>query len=149
MPGSLRAIYVADTDGGPIRAIDRAEIRTDYGIVGDRAAGKSDRHVTVFRREDFLDAVREARLEETAEDGSTRRNLETQDLSAAELKGPILRVGDVVLRVTDDCRGCGIMDKSVGPGAQKALEGRAGVCCIVETGGSIRLGDPITCEQDH
>lgn len=149
MPGALRAIYVADIEGGPIRAIDSAEIRTDHGIVGDRAAGKSDRHVTVFRREDFLAAVREAGLEETAQDGSTRRNLETQDLSADELQGPILRVGDVVLRVTDDCRGCGIMNKSVGPGAQKALEGRAGVCCIVQSGGSIRVGDPITCEQDH
>ena len=149
MPGSLRAIYVADTEGGPIRAIDSAEIRSDHGIVGDRAAGTPDRHVTVFRREDFLDAIREAGLEDSAQDGSTRRNLETQDLSAAELQGPILHIGDVVLRVTSDCRGCGIMNKSVGAGAQKALEGRAGVCCIVQSGGSIRPGDPITCQPDH
>ncbi len=149
MPGVLRAIYVADTEGGLIRAIDSADVRTDHGIVGDRAAGKPDRQVTVFRREDFLDAVRDAGLQATAQDGSTRRNLETQDLSAAELQGPILRVGDVVLRVTDDCRGCGIMNESVGPGAQQSLEGRAGVCCIVESGGDIRVGDPITCDQGH
>jgi len=146
MPGSLRAIYIADHEGGPIRAIEAAEIRADHGIVGDRAAGTADRHVTVFRREDFLAAVRDAGLESTAEDGSTRRNLETQDLSADELAGPMLRIGDVVLKVTDECRGCGIMNKSVGPGARKALEGRAGVCCVVESGGTIRVGDPITSE---
>lgn len=146
MPGTLRAIYVADHEGGPIRSIDVAEVRAEHGIVGDRAAGTPDRHVTVFRREDFLDAIREAGLEGTAQDGSTRRNLETEDLSAEELQGPILHIGQIVLRVTQDCRGCGIMNKSVGPGAQKALKGRAGVCCVVESGGTLQKGDTITAE---
>jgi MOSC domain-containing protein YiiM len=60
--------------------------------------------------------------------------------------GQTLRVGDLVLDVTELCDPCDNMEDKIGPGARAALGNRGGVCARVVEGGTLRVGDPVRIE---
>lgn len=67
------------------------------------------------------------------------------DLDTADLvSGMLLRVGlDVILRLTFQCEACGALMARVGA-SSRSLRQRRGMLARVESGGEIRIGDPVT-----
>ena len=116
-----------------------AEIRADFGLVGDRYAKPgSDAQLTLVSTDELAHA--EARLGLVIAPGATRRNITIQGLAIPQAKGSRVRLGDVLVEVTGPADPCRLMETCVGPGAMKALAGRAGVRARVLEGGLLSVG---------
>ena len=81
------------------------------------------------------------------EPGRARENITTRGIALAKLSlGQRLRVGEVLLQVTQPCTPCDQMDE-IRQGLQEALRGRRGLLCRVIEPGHIRRGDRIEVEE--
>jgi MOSC domain-containing protein YiiM len=80
------------------------------------------------------------------EPGRARENITTRGIALANLSlGQRLRVGEVLLQVTQPCTPCDQMDE-IRQGLQEALRGRRGLLCRVIEPGHVRRGDRIEVE---
>ena len=115
---------------------------TPRGLAGERSHPR-DRAVTLLTREDWEAACRA--LGETLPWTLRRANLLVEGASLAGSVGRKLRVGAVLLEVSEDNPPCRVMD-AIHRGLRAALapEGRAGVACRVLESGELRLGDEVT-----
>ncbi len=77
-----------------------------------------------------------------------RVNLFVDGLGLPQMSGSVIRIGDVMLRVTLECDPCSRME-TIAPGLKAALtpDWRGGVCSKVLAGGMIAVGDEIRIEQ--
>lgn len=79
--------------------------------------------------------------------GRARENITTRGLPLVTLSlGQRLRVGEVLLQVTNPCTPCHQMDE-IRQGLQEALRGRRGLLCRVVESGRIRRSDRIEIEE--
>jgi MOSC domain-containing protein YiiM len=62
--------------------------------------------------------------------------------------GKRLRVGPLLVQIDELCDPCRNMETKIGPGAERALEARGGVCGRVIEGGVLRPGDPVTEDRE-
>ena len=107
--------------------------------MGDRYAKPgSDAQLTVVSTDELAHA--EALLGLVIAPGATRRNITIQGFAIPQAKGSRLRLGDVLVEVTGPADPCRLMETCVGPGAMKALAGRAGVRARVLKGGLLGVG---------
>jgi MOSC domain-containing protein YiiM len=121
--------------------VREAEIGASGGIQGDARGRKSGRQVTVLFREGWESACDELGV---ALPWVTRRaNLFVEGIAPIREDG-LLRIGDLVLEVTQETQPCHLME-AAHRGLKRALtpEWRGGVCCRVLTGGTIRVGDRV------
>ena len=138
---TLASIHVAKATRLPMRAVERATVETQRGIVGDRYHGTRHRHVTV----QSATALRAA----TDAFGSdvpahlTRRNLTVDGGDVPTAPGSLIRVGEVLLEVVRVAAPCKLLDDTIGSGAQEALRRRGGAVCRVLEGGEIAVGDRV------
>jgi MOSC domain-containing protein YiiM len=135
----VEAIHRAPKEGAAMESCDAVVIREDHGIEGDRYAGRTtDAHVTVVSTEQLAEAGRI--LGHAIPPGATRRNVTVSGIDLRSEAGARIEVGDIILEVTGPADPCRIMERSVGPGAQEALDGLAGVRARVLRGGSLSVG---------
>ncbi|MFN7950554.1 MAG: MOSC domain-containing protein [bacterium] len=127
---------------GPMEMLDRAEITTESGLVGNANGRPGRRQVTVLTREGWDAACRE--LGREVGWGTRRANLWIEGIAVARRVGARLVIGEVVLEITGETTPCSRMDAQV-PGLTSALtpDWRAGVTCRVVHGGTVRLGDVV------
>lgn len=145
MTGRLIGIARAAELMAPLEELNRVSVTVEAGIDGDARGHKPGRQVTVLFREGWQDACREAGgdLPWTAR----RANLYVEGLERPRETGGLLRISDVVLRVTDQTKPCALMEQTLaGLFAAMRPEWRGGVCCDVVSGGVIALGEPVTLE---
>ncbi len=124
-----------------MRAIERATVETQRGIVGDRYHGTKHRHVTVQSAEALRAATEAFGQDVPAE--LTRRNLTIVGGEVPTAPGSLIRVGDVLLEVVRVAAPCKLLDDTIGRGAQEALRRRGGSVCRVLAGGEIVVGDSV------
>ena len=123
-----------------------AEIRADFGIVGDRYAKPgTDSQLTLVSAEELVRAG--AKLGLLIPPGATRRNITLQDVALPQEPGARLRLGDVLVEVTGPADPCGLMETCVGPGAREALVGLSGVRARVLEGGVLTIGASVSAEE--
>lgn len=158
--GMVLAVCTAAERGVP--KIRRASVRvTKFGFEGDVHCGemrssKSDpsgwkpneRQLTIVAEEAALEAGKV--LGRTFEPGELRENILVVGLGMLEgfHPGTLLRMGKVVLRVSEQNKPCSRLEEIFGPGTMKAfLKKRGLICTVVEGAGeTIRTGNGIEVE---
>lgn len=139
--GILLGIARAPALRATLVEVEEAEVGGAGGISGDARGRKSGRQVTVLFREGWENACRE--LGVTLPWVTRRANLLIEGI-APPREGGQLRIGDLVLEVTQETQPCHLME-AAHRGLKRALtpEWRGGVCCRVVRGGKIRVGDHV------
>lgn len=143
MSGKLIGIARRDKPRVPMETLDRAAVTTAAGIEGDCRGITEDRQVTLIFREDWEAACQGLGRELP---WTTRRaNLLVEGLTGFKRVGAQLRVGSVLLEVTEENPPCRVMD-ILAEGLRVALQPdwRGGVACRVLQDGIIALGDKVS-----
>lgn len=139
------SIHIAGERNGPARSLAEAKVVTDYGIEGDwRSHPRNSRQLTLIEEESLLATGRKLGL--TVPAGSSRRQVVVRGLSLNRTVGKTLRLGHVLVWVTDICDPCENMERTIGPGARLAMAAHGGVCARVVEGGTLRVGDQVVTE---
>jgi len=129
--------------------LSAAEARADPsgGLEGDHFAGRYNRHrqVTLIQAEHL--SVISALLGQPVEAAQLRRNLLIAGINLLALKGQLVSIGGVLLRISGHCHPCSRMEASLGPGGYDAMRGHGGVTAEVLRGGILRVGDRVTRAQ--
>jgi MOSC domain-containing protein YiiM len=120
----------------------RAAISLDRGIEGDFRGATPDRQVTLLFREDWEMACNDHG--QVLPWVTRRANLYVEGLQDFKRVGARLKVGNVLLEVTEENPPCMVMDRQ-SQGLRVALQPdwRAGVACKVLTPGEVAIGDRV------
>jgi MOSC domain-containing protein YiiM len=124
------------------RKLPRTEARlvANFGLEGDRHAGRPERQVSILNAE-TVDEL--ARAGMPVEPGILGENITVEGVAVMDLHdGARLRIGQAELEITGDRPACREM-LEIHADALKAMVGRAGKMARVVTGGTVRPGDPI------
>ena len=142
MTGHLIGIARTAELRAPMQEIGVATVGIERGIEGDARGMKLGRQVTILFHEGWESACREigAHLPWT----TRRANLYVEGLDFPREAGWRLRIGDVVLVVTQETLPCELMEQAR-KGLRDAMtpDWRGGVCCSVVHGGEIRIGSAV------
>ncbi|MFH1844582.1 MAG: NTP transferase domain-containing protein [bacterium] len=139
--GRIEAVCISEQKGDRKSPVTSAEVRTDFGIVGDAHAGPWHRQVSLLPRES-IDRVRA--LIPDLSDGAFAENIVTSglDLGGIQVGDRFRTGGGVILEVTQigkECHhGCAIREIT-----GDCIMPREGVFCRVKTGGRLEPGDSI------
>jgi MOSC domain-containing protein YiiM len=136
---------VAERDGAAV-PLDVATVVADVGLEGDwRSRPGRRRQITIIEAE-ALEAVATA-LGRPVAAGASRRQVVVRGLPLNPMIGKRLRLGSVLVQIDEVCDPCENMDRTIGPRARQAMEGRGGVCGRVLEGGCLRPGDAVSVEE--
>ena len=134
------------------RKIPRNEalLITDFGLEGDRHAGRPLRQVSLLNAETVHELAQNGM---PVEPGVLGENITVEGVPVMDLQdGVRLRVGEAELEITGDRPACKEL-LTVHKNALKALVGRTGKMARVVRGGTVRPGDPIEllgrADADH
>ncbi|MBB3086967.1 MOSC domain-containing protein [Geodermatophilus sabuli] len=125
------------------------EVRTGYGVVGDRYAGRPahrDAQLTVLAVEG-LEALAAELGVPPFDPLLTRRTVVLRGAQVEALRGQQFALdsgtGAVRLRGGRPANPCAWMDVVLAPGAHRGLRGRGGVRCAALSDGVLRLGPAV------
>lgn len=143
--GKVMAVCLSEKKGTQKKNVHEAEVREDWGIVGDAHAGKWHRQVSLLSYEK-IEAFKAKGA--PVQDGAFGENLIVSGFDFKNLPvGTKFRCGDVVLELTQigkECHsGCEIY-KIMG----ECIMPREGVFTKVLHGGIIREGDEMKIVED-
>jgi MOSC domain-containing protein YiiM len=144
--GRLIGIARKEKPRTAMETIAAAAVTKAAGVEGDCRGAQKVRQVSVLFAEDWRAACAElfADLPWT----TRRANFYVENfegLAAVKRVGAQLRIGDVLLEVTEETDPCGRMEEQV-PGLKAALtpNWRGGICCKVLKDGRVEIGDKVT-----
>jgi MOSC domain-containing protein YiiM len=138
----VTAIHIAPGSRLPTRAVDSVVAEARKGLVGDRYHGSRHRQVTLQSQESLNHAAED--LGHGFDAQATRRNITVDGGDIPAKPGTRLTIGAVEFEVVRDAAPCRLLDDWIGPGAMKALRGRAGSALRVISTGTIIVGDSVT-----
>jgi len=145
--GRIRAISVSAHKGTPKTNVQQADLKADFGIMGDAHAGSGHRQVSLLAFES-IENVRRHGAEISPGDFAENLTVEGLDLSALCV-GSTLKIGDSAeLEVTQRgkrCHGrCAIFER-----LGDCIMPREGIFARVRRSGPIRLDDVIEVLDDE
>lgn len=143
--GRVLAVCTSERKGTRKRNVGEAELRPDWGIVGDAHAADWHRQVSLLAWES-IEKMRALGL--NVNTGSFAENITTEGISLVDLPvGTRLRLGKTVVEVTQigkECHSrCAIYAQ-----AGDCVMPREGIFVRVHKGGRVRAGDEIAVEAD-
>ena len=144
LEGTVKSLDIAVSKLSPMDQVDKIELITGQGIVGDRHLRTDG---TRSKRQILLMDI-ETLIEFGLSERDIKENITVQGIDFSLIKlGNIVRIGmDVVLEITGDCEPCSRMDE-LRSGLKNAIDGRRGMLAYVKSGGTISSGDSITVES--
>ena len=138
--GTVIAVCTSERKGIRKRNIDQAELRPDWGIVGDAHAANWHRQVSLLAWES-IEKMRALGLNVNA--GSFAENITTQGLSLVDLPvGTRLRLGETLVEVTQIGKVCHERC-AIYYQAGDCVMPREGIFVRVHKGGQVKVGDTI------
>lgn len=123
--------------------IHQGVLSVDHGLSGDCRGKPGRRQITVLSEVQWQQAC--AAIGRDLEWTTRRANIFINEITfGPDDVGRILAIGDARLRVSCECDPCHRMDAAA-QGLRTALESewRGGLCCRVEQGAIIQVGDPV------
>jgi MOSC domain-containing protein YiiM len=155
--GTLDRILLRPRRGVPMVAVASVAAIEGLGLAGDRTAQRpgarvgGKRQVTLIQSE-HLPVIASLLGRERIDPAVLRRNLVVSGINLLAARSLfrdrplVLRIGDEVeIEVSGPCEPCSRMEQALGVGGYNALRGHGGVTAGVLKGGSINLGDAVTC----
>jgi MOSC domain-containing protein YiiM len=138
--GTVLAVCTSEKKGTRKRDVGAAELRPDWGIVGDAHAADWHRQVSLLAWES-IEKMRALGLNVGA--GSFAENITTQGLSLVDLPvGTHLKLGEALVEVTQIGKIC--HDRcAIYYQAGDCVMPREGIFVRVHQGGSVAVGDQI------
>ena len=153
--GVLRDIYIAAERGAPMTSVDAVTAVAGEGLAGDRyaaGAGTFSARAALVPGARALSLIDDAdiarcneRLGQTLDTHVLRRNLVVEGIDLLALRGQRLAIGPVVIRLAGRCAPCGLLSRYVGADMRRGLYRGGGMRGVIETGGSIRVGQAVIC----
>ena len=140
-------IHIADTRGGPVRALASVEALPGLGLSGDRNATQHDADscdVTLIEAE-AVEGLAASGI--TLDPGESRRNLTTRGARLNDLVGKEFWIGDVLALGVELCEPCTHLVALTGKPLIKPLTHRAGLRADLLTSGRISVGDRIAAKE--
>ena len=137
----VAAITIAPGSRLPTHSVNSVVAEARKGLVGDRYHGSRHRQVTLQSQE-ALDRAAED-LGHGFDSGATRRNITVDAGEIPATPGTRITIGEAEFEVVRDAAPCRLLDDWIGPGAMKALRGRAGSALRVLRTGTIQVGDTV------
>lgn len=136
--GRVERIGVRPRKRGPVQEVTEWEV----GSAADHGASRVKRAVTLIQAEhiDVIKTISGASFDAL----DLRRNVLVSGINLAALRWARFSVGEVVLEGTMPCDPCERMELLLGPGGYAAMFGMGGLCARLVSGGTIRVGDPVT-----
>ena len=144
--GRVLGIALRCKDKGQMREVTEVAGIENGGLEGDLASSP-DRGLTLIASEQWKQATQELGVELP---WYTRRaNILVEGGGLGGLIGQRLRIGDLEMKVNDETKPCGLMDR-LEPGLRKVLEPefRGGVNGRIVKSGRIRVGDAVQVVSD-
>src|SRR5437762_2292498 len=139
---AARLVSINSNTTQEFRKLPQAEGRliADFGLEGDRHAGRPLRQVSILNAETVTEL---AGAGMPVEPGVLGENITVEGVPVMQLgEGTRLRVGEAELEITGDRPACREL-LGVHKDALKAMVGRTGKMARVVRGGTVRPGDPI------
>ena len=142
--GEIQWIGLRKPGGASVIDVNSAELLTDYGLVGDKAAQEQGgkRQVTLIQAE-YLPVIASFLNRDLIPPREFRRNIVISGINLGILKGCSIKINDAVLIVTGNCAPCKKMEQVLGFGGFNAMRNHGGVTAVVERGGVIGIGDEV------
>lgn len=147
LEGTIKAIYIAPEEGAPMQAVTSVRALAQQGLEGDRYTKKAGRWQNKGRALDKIRDVTLIRAKDIAStdfsESETRRNLVIEtDFDLLTLIGQEVKLGEVRLKVTEDCTPCKIPSQLSGKrGFMQKFKNVGGIRAEVLNDGLIRVGD--------
>jgi MOSC domain-containing protein YiiM len=150
MGGILAGIARHAFPKAPMEVVDHVNVSVEAGLEGDfrgavKPGGRGRRQVSLVERGDWETAM--AAVGHSLPWQDRRANLLVDGLDLPQIPGTRLRIGTVVLEITQECDPCSRME-TLAAGLKAALtpDWRGGVLARVIEGGVIAVGDAILVE---
>jgi MOSC domain-containing protein YiiM len=154
LDGIVTGIFIADSAGAEMCAIESAVAEAGAGLESDRYQKKEGfyspisgpRQLTLIEEEN-LEVIRiESGIDLTARE--SRRNLSTRGIRLNQLVGKRFSIGDVLCEGIRLCPPCNRLDELTGKPVLAPLIDRGGLRADIVQGGTIRRGDAISVIAD-
>jgi len=150
--GQIAFIQIAPMATEKLVSVREVQAVAGEGLEGDRYFKKSGtysnipgkgRQITLIELESVEALKRDLKIE--LEPAQTRRNIVTRSVPLNHLVGQQFRLGrEVVLQGLRLCEPCNHLESLTLKGVREGLLHRAGLRADIISGGTIRVGDPIT-----
>ena len=150
--GQIAFIQIAAAAKEELVSVQEVQAVAGEGLKGDRYFKKTGtysnipgggREITLIELESVEALKRDLKIE--LEPAQTRRNIVTRHVPLNHLVGQEFRLGrEVVLRGVRLCEPCNYLESLTLRGVREGLLHRAGLRADIISGGTIRVGDPIS-----
>ena len=145
MSGRISAICISEQKGTKKHPVPFAELKENYGIIGDAHAGSWHRQVSLLA-EESVDTMRA--VMPSIKPGDFAENILTEGIDLKHLPvGTVLTVGETIMEITQIGKECHA-DCEIRRITGKCVMPTDGVFAKVLRGGEIRIGDPIGIQEE-
>ena len=141
--GRVRWIGLRPERRATMHEVESVWADTDYGLEGDRYAGRSGKRQVTLIQYEHLDVIASLLGLDRCDPSILRRNIAVSGINLNALKEKCFTVGEATLEYTGLCHPCSFMEQSFGPGGYNAVRGHGGITARVIQSGNITLGSMV------